>query len=158
MCPGDVVALDFFADGRHLVTDAVMTTVYRKTVLHQVATVPGYAAKQAEDKKFLADKASRQPISTPHGGPHILVPFAIEDGGRLGGHAQALLGALATSTMAKGMTPPFARCTADLTYPMQISLWVRRWHQRISSWLHLSLSRHTLRLLCPAATAGFHHL
>jgi hypothetical protein len=69
MCPGDVVALDFFADGRHLVTDAVMTTVYRKTVLHQVATVPGYAAKQAEDRKFLADKTSRQPISAPHGGP-----------------------------------------------------------------------------------------
>jgi len=26
--PGDVVALDFFADGMHLVIDAVMTTVY----------------------------------------------------------------------------------------------------------------------------------
>ena len=56
--PGDVVALDFFADGRHLVVDAVMTTVYRNTVLKKVATVPGYAAKQAEDRKLLADKAS----------------------------------------------------------------------------------------------------
>ena len=26
--PGDVVALDLFADGRHLVIDAVLTTVY----------------------------------------------------------------------------------------------------------------------------------
>ena len=31
--PGDVVALDFFADGIHLVIDAVMTTVYMNTVL-----------------------------------------------------------------------------------------------------------------------------
>ena len=54
-----MVALDFFAGGRHLVIDAVMTTVYKNTVLEAVATVPGYAAKQAEDKKFLADKALR---------------------------------------------------------------------------------------------------
>jgi hypothetical protein len=30
---GDVMALDLFADGRHLVIDAVMTTVYMNTVL-----------------------------------------------------------------------------------------------------------------------------
>jgi len=45
--PGDVVALDFFVDGRHLVIDAVMTTMYRNMVLEKVATVPGYAAKHA---------------------------------------------------------------------------------------------------------------
>ena len=56
---GDIVALDFFADGRHLVIDAVMTTVYRNIVLEKVATIPGYAAKQAEDMKFLADMISR---------------------------------------------------------------------------------------------------
>ena len=61
--PGDVVALDFFADGRHLVIDAVMTTSYRNTiVLEKVAIVPGYAAKQTEDMKFLADRTSRQSI------------------------------------------------------------------------------------------------
>jgi len=43
--PGDVVALDFFADGRHLVIDAVMTTVYMNTVLERVVTIPGYEAK-----------------------------------------------------------------------------------------------------------------
>ena len=30
--PEDVVVLDFFAEGRHLVVDAVVTTVYRNTV------------------------------------------------------------------------------------------------------------------------------
>ena len=85
--PGDVVALDFSADGCHLVIDDVVTTVYRNTVLEKVATVLGYAAKQAEDKKFHANRTSSKPISLLHGGPHILVLFAIADGGRLGAHA-----------------------------------------------------------------------
>jgi len=120
--PGDVVALDFFADGRHLVIDAVMTTVYRNSVMEKVTTVPGFAAMQAEDRKFLADRTSRQPISATHGGPHILVPFAIEDGGRLGAHAQALLRALAASALARGRTPHFARGIEDMTHPMLVSL------------------------------------
>ena len=39
--PGDVVTLDFFADGRHLVIDAVVTTVYMNIVLERVATTRG---------------------------------------------------------------------------------------------------------------------
>ena len=35
--PGDVVVLDFFRDGQHLVIDVVVTTIYRNTVLHQVS-------------------------------------------------------------------------------------------------------------------------
>ena len=38
--------------------DAVMATVYRNTVLEKVATVPGYATKQAKDRELLADKTS----------------------------------------------------------------------------------------------------
>ena len=156
--PGDVVALDFFAEGRHLVIDAVMTTVYRNTVLEKVATIPGFAAKQAEDKKLFADKTSTQPISAVHGGPHILVPFAIEDGGRLGAHAQALLRSLATVALAKGRTPPFTRGIDNLTHNMQVSLWVRRWQQRLSAWVHLAISRHTMRLLCPAVAVQHNHI
>ena len=47
--PGDVVVLDFFNEGKHLVIDVVLTSVYRNTVLHRVSVVPGYAAKHAED-------------------------------------------------------------------------------------------------------------
>ncbi len=121
-------------------------------------TIPGYAAKQTEKKKFLADMTSRQPIAAMHGGPHILVPFAIEDGGRLGAHAQALLRALATSALAKGRTPPFAKSVEDMTHPMLVSRWVRRWYHRISSWLHLAISRHVVRLLCPVLSAQHRHL
>ena len=38
--PGDVVALGVFAFERHLVIDAVTTTIYRNTVLQKVDTVP----------------------------------------------------------------------------------------------------------------------
>ncbi len=153
--PGDIVALDFFADGRHMVIDAVMTSVYRNTVLEKVATILSYAAKQLEDRKFLADKDSRQPIAVIYGGPHILVPFAIEDGGRLGAHAQALLRALAIAALSKGRRPPFVKGAETMSHNMLVSQWVRRWQQRLSAWLHLAISRHTLRLLCPQIAA--HH-
>ena len=156
--PGDIVALDFFADGRQLVIDAVMTSVYRNTVLEKVATIPGYAAKHAEDRKFLADKNSRQPIAAIHGGPHILVPFAIEDGGRLGAHAHAPLRALAIAALSKGRSPPFVKGIENMSRNMLVSLWVRRWQQRLSTWLHLAISRHTLRLLCPQIAARGGHL
>ena len=101
-------------------------TVYRDTVLEKVATVPGYAAKQVEDRKFLADMTSIQPISAVNGGPHILAPFAIEDGGRMKAHDQALLRSLATAALTKGRTPPFAKEVEHMTHNMQVSLWVRR--------------------------------
>jgi hypothetical protein len=148
----------FFADGRHIVIEAVMTTVYRNTVLEKVVTVPGYAAKQAEDRKFLADKTSSQPIYAVNGGPHILVPFAIEDGGRLGAHAQALLRSPATATLTKGRTSPFANGVELMTHNMLVSLWVRRWQQRLSSWLNLAISRHAMRLLFPDVASQRGHL
>ncbi len=89
--PDDVGVLDFFAEDRHLVIDAVVTTVYRNTAIRGVASIHGNAAKHAEDRKPLVDKSSVELIAAIHGGPHVLVPFAIEDGGRLGAHALAYL-------------------------------------------------------------------
>jgi len=120
-----VVALDIFADGRHLVIDVGITTVYKNTMLHQVATIPGYAAKQAEDRKFLKDRTSSQPIAASNGGQHVLVLFAMEDGGRLGAHAEALLRALAIAAISKGRTPPMTRRMMDAPHTMQVSMWVR---------------------------------
>ena len=51
--PGDIVALDFFGLGRHLViddADVMVSTVYRNTILSKTSTIPGYVAKLAEDK------------------------------------------------------------------------------------------------------------
>ena len=69
--------------------DAVVSTVYRNTILSKTSTIPGYVAKLAEDKKFKADEKSPEPVSSKHGGDHVFVPFAMhmEDGGTLGAHA-----------------------------------------------------------------------
>jgi len=80
-----------------MVIDDVMTKACRNTVLIQVANIPGYVAKQAEDRKFLADKTSSHSIAIPQCGLCVVVPFAIENGGRLGAHALTLLRALATT-------------------------------------------------------------
>jgi hypothetical protein len=124
---GDVVVLDFFRDGHHLVIDALVTTVYRNTMLQQVSTVPGYAAKQTEDKKVYADKSSAEPVASIHGGPNVLVPFALEDGGRLGADAQALLRSFATLAIEKGRRPPLAYRDSSSSAPTLASLWVQRW-------------------------------
>jgi len=105
---GDMGVLDFFADGRHLVIDAVVTTIYKNTIIQRVVSIPGYAAKQAKDRKLLADRTSAQPIARVHGVPHVVVPFAIENGGRLGAHSLALRRVLATVVLEKGRRPPFA--------------------------------------------------
>ena len=82
--PGDVVmVLDFFVEGRHLVLNVIVATVYRNAVIQRVAPIPGYYAKQAKNRKLLTDTASAEPIATIHGGPHGIVPFAIDDVGRL---------------------------------------------------------------------------
>ena len=39
---------------------------------------------------------------------------------------------------------------SPLTPPMQVSLWMQRWQQRLSTWLHVSLSQQILRLYRPA--------
>ena len=81
------MVLDYHAHGHHLLLDRVVTTGYMNTRQREMGVIPGYAAKLVEDKKFYADKTSARPVGRIHGGKHTLVPFAIEDGGRLGAHA-----------------------------------------------------------------------
>ncbi len=78
--PSDIVVLNFAEGGRHLIIDGMVTTVYRNSVLHKVAVIPGFAAKHVEDKKFKADQDSLNPVSITHGGRPKLIPFAMDDG------------------------------------------------------------------------------
>jgi hypothetical protein len=87
----DLVVLDFADGGRHFVFDGVISTVYRSTILPKVAVIPRFAAKQVEDMKLKADADSLHPVSSLHGGRHRLIPFAMEDGGRIGAHGHAAL-------------------------------------------------------------------
>ena len=49
---GVVVVLDLFGEGRHRVVDIVMTTICCNTILMHATSIPGYATKQVEDRKF----------------------------------------------------------------------------------------------------------
>ena len=65
--PGDIVVLDFSDARRHLIIDGVITTVYRNSVLDKVVSIPGYAAKLVEDRKFKKDADSPQPVAVAAG-------------------------------------------------------------------------------------------
>ena len=94
------------------------------------------------------------PVSVSHGGRHTLVPFAMEDGVRIGAHGQAILRMLAEYAVAKGKMPPLPARVAPLLPPEAVAMWVRRWQLRLSVWLHLTLSRQVLRYLAPSVAGG----
>ena len=73
--PGDLVVLDFAVEGKHLIIDGMVTSVYRNSILSRVATVPGFAAKQAEDKKFKVDADSPEHVAANNGGCRHLNPL-----------------------------------------------------------------------------------
>ena len=78
--PGDIVVLNFYGWGRHLVIDVVLCTVYRNVTLAETCSIPGYAAKMAEDRKFYNDKKSSHPVSSKYGaGGSCVCPLS--DGG-----------------------------------------------------------------------------
>jgi len=138
--PGDIVVLDFFAEGRHLVIDTVVTTVYRNTNIRHAASIPGYVAKQAEDRNFLADRALTQPVAAIHGCPHIMVPFAIENIGRIEAHVLALLRALANVALVKGGRPSLCLKGSGAVgscarVPMGLALVATHVHQAVFSHL-----------------------
>jgi hypothetical protein len=150
--PCDIVVLVYYAHGHHLLLDGVVTTAYKNTRHRETGRFRGM--QPSEDNKFYADKTSERPVAMIRGGKHTLVPFAIEDGVRLGAHAQAFL-----HTLAKRVVRHGRRSRAPSSDPSgsvlrsdratQVSLWVQWWQRHISSWLHLSLSRQLLRLFRP---------
>jgi hypothetical protein len=80
------------------------------------------------------------------------VPYAVEDGGRLGAHALALL--KATVALEKGRQPPHHAYRFHIPpAPTLASVWTQSWRQRMSSWLHFAISKHAIRLLCPDTAA-----
>ena len=98
---------------------------------------PGLAAREAEEVKFKNDRESSLPTSL---GPHRLVPFAIEEFGRFGRRAMALLRELASRGVTDGfLKPPSSWLSAKR--PQILSYyWVDHWLQDISATLALHLA------------------
>ena len=100
--PCDIVVLDYHALGRHLLLDGVVTNVDKNIRKRETGEIPGYAAKLAEDMKLYADMTSDRSVAKIHDGMHTLVPFAVEDGIRLGAHTQVFLCSLAERAVRHG--------------------------------------------------------
>ena len=132
--PGDVVWLDYHGKGRHLLIDATVASVFCPAMLKSGCfDKPGLAAAKAEARKFSDDAKSVSPV----GGQHRLVPFAVEESGRFGKHALALLRELASRGVKDGYLKPPTSWRAPKQLRV-ISYWVSQWLQDIS----LSLSHH----------------
>ncbi len=76
-----------------------------------------------EDRKFYAGKISERHVARIHGGLHTLVPFAVEDVGRLGAHAQAFLRTLAERSRPPSRDPSGNVVRSDGV--AHVSLWVQ---------------------------------
>ena len=151
--PGDVVWLNFLGPGQHLLIDVSITGVYRDAVLKDVCRIPGFAAKAVEDAKLDEDFRSSSPVSQCHGGRHRLVPFVLEEGGRFGDHALAILSEIADlgAETGKLKAPESWSCSN----PQAASAyWVRRWKQEVSGWLQVTMSDTLLRQTSRASVYG----
>ena len=97
---------------------------------------PGLAAAKAEARKFSDDAKSVSPV----GGQHRLVPFAVEEPGRFGRHALALLLEIADRGVKDGfLKPPSSWLACSQTFQSgYCSYWVSQWLQDIL----LSLAHH----------------
>ena len=143
--PGDVIWLGYSGPGRHLLIDGSIVGVFTNTTARDSSRTRGHAAACKEDEKLAADAASPTPVSLRH----RLVPAVVEEGGRLGAHFQALLRELAERGVRLGTlkAPP---SWPDVPPPTVVAYWVRQWTQRLSTWLHDTLSRRLLQALHPS--------
>ena len=78
----------------------------------------------------------------------------MEDGGRIGARGQAVPRMLAEYDVAKGKMPSLPARAPPILPPEAVAMWVRRWQQRLSVWLHLTMSRQVLRYLAPSLAGG----
>ena len=135
--PCDVGWADFYSPGRHLLCDGSVVSVFVNSLVSEASTKAGTAARLKEDEKLNSDAASFAPVAARH----RPVPCEVEEGGRLGGHFQALLKELAERGVSRGLLTSRA---SPVSPPMQVSQWVGAWRSCISTWLHFALSRRLL--------------
>ena len=144
-----MVWLHFLGPGQHLLIDVSITGVYyRDAVLDDVSRIPGFAANKArEDAKLDEDFRSASPVSQCHGGRHrlVVVPFVLEEGGRVGDHALALLSEIAELGAQAGKLNKAPESWASSSPNAASAYWVRKWKQEVSGWLQVTMSDTLLR-------------
>ena len=148
-----MVWLHFLGPGQHILIDVSITGVYRDAVLDDVSRIPGFAAKAREDAKLDEDFRSASPVSQCHGGRHRLVPFVLEEGGRFGDHALALLSEIAELGAQSGKLKA-PESWASSSPNAASAYWVRKWKQEVSGWLQVTMSDTLLRQTSRASVYG----
>ena len=143
--PGDVVWLGYSGVGRHMVVDGSIVAVFTNSTARASSHTPGHAAACKEDEKLSADAAAPSPVALRH----RLVPAVMEEGGRLGAHFLALLRELAERGVRQGSLCPPSSWPA-VPSAATVAYWVRIWTQRLSTWLHNTLSSRLLRAVNPS--------
>ena len=155
--PGDVAALNYRVTGQHLLVDVSITASGRAALLDHMDT-PGYAAATQELAKLgkYRSPSARTPHqpAPPHGFiyRHRFVPFVLEDGGRLGEHARALLVELAMRAAQQG------KCPTDRRGHPRPSWLLTRWLEWISLALHSTAAKQIRLGLSLDDTYGPTHL
>ena len=125
--PGDVALIQRDrTDGQLLLVDLSVTSIFRSAA-HEPSAGPGSLAASAESAKLSKYRLVQR---------HRVVPFVLEDGGRLGEHARALLIELAKLAARNG------KCPKDpSTGQLRIAQLVDKWCQWFSVTLHSSQAR-----------------
>ena len=139
--PADVACISLDGSGQHLIVDVACVHVLASSQIDRgrASTEAGFAARHVESAK------RRQYQRRVEQAGHRFVPFVIEDGGRLGQQAAALLGEMATRRAARtarpedwGMPPAERRRRYLARWLEQFSVCL---HAEVATWIQLSLIR-----------------
>jgi hypothetical protein len=115
-----------FSGLTHLIVDVSVAGVCGTSAIHDFGSdrIPGAAARAREREKFHADMTSTRPLALTH----RFVPFVVEEFGRLGEHARAILFELASGYATRRL--PGLVGSPEWSTLLQRSL--RDWRQRFS--------------------------
>ena len=124
--PGDVAYIQRDRpDGQLLLVDLSVTSIFR-CAAHEPSSGPGSLAAAAETAKLSKYRNVTR---------HRVIPFVLEDGGRMGEHARALLHELAKGAARRG------RCPTDSSGCPRMAWLVSKWCEWFSAALHSSQAR-----------------
>ena len=151
--PADVVIVNYGGSFRDVLLDVtvpgVMAPVRASSQSHlYFLSSPGAAARQAEAKKFRQDENSSRPLRSVH----RFIPFAIEEFGRLGNHAEAFLFEMAkAATSSRGHLLHLPDDSPQAKHYLKHKL--KSWRQRFSLAVNITHAACVRHLACAETTS-----
>jgi len=100
------VVLNHDKHGKHLLLDGVDTYIYKNRYLHSIATIPGYAFKQAEDIIFMRTEPRHRRSPSPMEKHMFWCPLPLRMGARVNGLGFRVYSWSPRSVFLIGASPP----------------------------------------------------